>query len=176
MKIALVSDTHIPTAIPKLPSQLIEHLQAVDLILHAGDLVSIDVLESLKMIADRIAVHGNMDEPAAFHQLPRKRLLALTGKSIGLIHGNQSPEIEREYLTPGYHYGSPPVNAFYQYLLKEFPEVEIIVFGHFHVPLVKRKGNCLLVNPGCIAPYRGSRSFGILELDANEAKAEIIQL
>ena len=176
MKIALVSDTHIPTAIHQLPPQLIEHLHAVDLILHAGDFVHLDVLESLRTIAETIAVHGNMDEPDVVRELPCKQLLTLAGRSVGLIHGNQPPEIEREYLKPGYDYDSPPVNAFYEYLLGEFPEAEIIVFGHFHVPLVKRKSNRLLINPGSVAPYKAHSSFGILELDASEAEVEIIEL
>ncbi len=177
MKIALLSDTHIPTAIPQLPSELVEHLHTVDLILHAGDLVCLDVLESLRaVVANTMAVRGNMDEPAVVRQLPRKQLLTLAGRNIGLIHGNQAPEIEREYLKPGYDYDSPPVNAFYEYLMGEFPEAEIIVFGHFHVPLVRRKDNRLLINPGSVAPYKGHRSFGILELDTSEAKAEIIKL
>lgn len=176
MRIALISDTHIPDAIPGLPSQLVERLQPVDLILHAGDLVRLDVLESLQMIAETIAVHGNMDKPAVVRQLPRKQLLTLAGRNIGLIHGDQAREIEREYLKPGYDYDSPPVNTFYQYLLGEFPEAEIIIFGHFHVPVVKRKHGCLLINPGSIAPYKGRSSFGILEIDITEEEVEIIEL
>ena len=175
MRIALISDTHIPDAIPELPSQLVERLQSVDLILHVGDLVRLDVLESLQMIAETIAVHGNMDEPAVVRQLPRKRLLTLAGRSIGLIHGDQACEIEREYLKPGYDYDSSPMNAFYQYLLGELPEAEIIIFGHFHVPVVKRKHGRLLINPGSIAPCKGRSSFGVLEIDITE-EVEIIEL
>jgi putative phosphoesterase len=64
MKIALISDTHVPTIIPELPSRFVDRLCGVDVILHAGDLVSLDVLESLQAIAKTVAVHGNLDRPA----------------------------------------------------------------------------------------------------------------
>jgi putative phosphoesterase len=176
VRIALVADTHIPTAIHELPSQLLEHLKRVDLILHAGDLVCPEVLESLRKVARTIAVYGNADEPDVVRQLPYKQSLTLAGKSIGLIHGNQPPEIEREYLKPEYDYDSPPVGAFYEFLLNEFPEAEIIIFGHLNMPLVKREHNRLLINPGSVAPYRGHCSFGILHLDPGGAEAEIIEL
>jgi putative phosphoesterase len=176
MKIALISDTHIPPA-PGLSPQLIEHLRQADLILHAGDLVCLDVLASLRAIAETIAVHGNMDEPAVVQRLPRKRLLDLAGRQVGLIHGNRATEIEWEYLRPDYDYDSPPVRAFYDYLLDELPGSEIIVFGHFHVPVVRREGGCLLINPGSARPCeKRSGSLCMLELDAHEARAEIIEL
>lgn len=176
MKIALISDTHIPTEIPELPSKLVDHLRTVDLILHAGDLVCLDVLKLLHRIAKTVAVHGNMDDPPVVRRLPRKRLLTVAGRSIGLIHGSQAPEIEREYLQPGYDYDSPPMEAFYRFLLGEFPQAEIIFFGHFHIPVVKRKNSHLLVNPGSVAPYEGRCSFGLLQLDTGEVKTEIIEL
>ena len=97
------------------------------------------------------------------------------GRNVGLIHGHRPHEIEREYLKPGYDYDSPPVKVFFQYLLEELPEADIIVFGHFHVPLIKRGENCLFVNPGSVAPYKGHSSFAILEIDDTE-KVEIIRL
>lgn len=102
MKIALVSDTHVPTIIPELPSRLVDQLCGVDFILHTGDLVTLDVLESLRAISKTVAVHGNLDQPDMLRHLPRKQALSLAGRSIGLIDGHQWPEIEREYLRTGY--------------------------------------------------------------------------
>jgi putative phosphoesterase len=175
MKIALLADTHIPTTIPELPPKLIDRLHAFDLILHAGDFVSLTVLESLQGLAETVAVYGNADEPAIVRQLPRKRLLTLAGRTIGLIHGNQAPEIERAYLKPSYTYDSPPVSAFYEFLLRELPEADVIIFGHLNVPVVRHEEGCLLINPGSVAPYRNHSSFGILHLDA-EVDVEIVEL
>ena len=176
VKIALISDTHVPTIIPELPSRLVDRLYGVDLILHAGDLVSLDVLRSLQDIAETVAVHGNIDQPDVVRHLPRKQSLSLAGRSIGLIHGHQRPEIQRQYLRPDYDYDSPAMEQFYEYLARELPHSEIIVFGHFHVPAVKQWGDRLLVNPGSVAPYRGHRSFGMLELGADTREVEIIRL
>jgi putative phosphoesterase len=176
MRIALVSDTHVPSAMPGLPTELVDRLQACDLILHAGDLECLDVLESLEAVARTVAVHGNVDETPVVRALPRKRLLTLAGRSVGLIHGNQAPETEHTYMRPGYGYDSPAVETFYEYLAGEFPEAEIIVFGHFHVSVVKWWKERLLVNPGSVAPYRDCSSFGILSLDGSHVSAEIATL
>jgi putative phosphoesterase len=176
MRIALISDTHVPTIIPELPPPLVDRLRAVDLILHAGDLVSPEVLQSLQAIAETIAVHGNMDHRAVARQLPRRQMLSLCGRNIGLIHGNQASEIERDYLHPDSDYDSPAMETFYEYLARELPDSEIIVFGHFHVPVVKHWRGRLLVNPGSVAPYKDHRSFGLLDLGPTAAEAEIIEL
>jgi putative phosphoesterase len=176
MKIALISDTHIPTVIPGLPHHLIERLHDTDLILHAGDFVRLDVLETLQGIAETAAVYGNADEPAICHRLPRKQLLTFAGNTIGLIHGNQPPEIERAYLKPDYTYNSPPVSAFYEFLLSELPEADVIVFGHLNVPVIRHEQDRLLVNPGSVAPYQEHSSFGILHLDADKVDVELVEL
>jgi putative phosphoesterase len=176
VEIALISDTHVPDQIRQLPSRLVERLRDADLILHAGDLVCLEVLKSLQGIARTIAVHGNMDEPVVRRHLPRRRLLTLAGKRVGLIHGNQPPGLERQYLRPEYNYDSEPVAALYEYLLREFPEAEIILFGHVHVPIAKHWEGRLLVNPGSIAPYHGRSSFAILKLEDSEAAVDVIDL
>jgi putative phosphoesterase len=176
VKVALVSDTHVPDQICQLPSRLIERLHGVDLILHAGDLVCLDVLESLQRIAKTIAVHGNMDNPDILRRLPRKRLLTLAGRSVGLIHGDRAPAIERQYLKPGYDYDASSMDGFYEYLLGELPGAEIVVFGHFHVPVVKYRDGRLLVNPGPVAPNRGHSSLAVLKLNGGGAKVQVMDL
>lgn len=176
VEIALISDTHLPDQLHELPHRLVERLRGIDLILHAGDLVSLDALASLQGIAKTIAVYGNMDQSAVRRRLPRKRLLTLAGRSVGLIHGNQPPGLERQYLKPEYDYESPPVGALYEALLVEFPKAEIILFGHVHVPVVKRWEGRLLVNPGSIAPYRGRSSFAVLKLEGPEPEVDLIDL
>ncbi len=176
IRIALISDTHVPTIIPELPSALVDRLSGVDLILHAGDLVSLDVLRSLQAVAETVAVHGNIDQLDVVRQLPRKQSLSLAGRTIGLIHGDQEPEIQRQYLRPASDYDSPAMELFYDYLARELPDSEIIVFGHLHVPAVKHWRDRLLVNPGSVAPYKGRQSFAMLELGPGTAEVEIISL
>ena len=176
MKIGLISDTHVPEQLPELPFELLDSLSTVDMILHAGDLVSLEVVSVLDEIAETVAVHGNVDEPEVIERLPRKQVFALEGHQIGLIHGNRPAEVELAYLKPDGSYDFPEMESFYQYLAGELPEADIIIFGHFHIPVVRRWEDRLLVNPGSVAPHRGRQTFGLLELRPSSAQVEIIDL
>ncbi len=59
--IGLISDTHIPSRSKKLPENVFVLFEDVDMIIHAGDIVRMDVVKSLEKIAPVIAVYGNMD-------------------------------------------------------------------------------------------------------------------
>ena len=105
-----------------------------------------------------------------------KQLLSLAGRRVGLIHGHQPPEIEAEYARPEYDYDTPAVEKLFVYLAGALPTAEIIVFGHFHTPLLRRWGDQLLVNPGSIAPHHGRQSFALLHLDPAEAEVTIVEM
>jgi uncharacterized protein len=65
MKIAVISDTHMPRGTRALPADCSERLRAADLILHGGDVVGDAFLEELLALGPPVeAVHGNMDDPA----------------------------------------------------------------------------------------------------------------
>ena len=100
MKVALLADTHVPDQAPALPPELLARLRGVDLILHAGDIISLPVLDTLRGIAETLAVSGNMDRPEVCGSLPSKQTLTLAGHVVGLIHGDRPPEIQRRYLRP----------------------------------------------------------------------------
>jgi len=61
IKIGVISDTHIPLSANKIPDEIFKHFEGVDLILHAGDLIKLSVLDELRKIAPVEAVYGNMD-------------------------------------------------------------------------------------------------------------------
>jgi putative phosphoesterase len=160
MKIGVLSDTHIPRACAKLPHEVLEAFKEVDLILHAGDLIEMNVLEELRKIAPTKAVYGNMDEPQVRRALSEKEIIKVNGFTIGLIHG----------------YG-PPANLI-NYIKKSFPEnISAIVFGHSHSPINEVKGGVLYFNPGSPTDKIFARfnSFGILTV-AGGIKGEIIRI
>ena len=70
MRIGVISDTHVPVRARALPGQVFRIFAGVDLILHAGDLVTLDVLDELQAIAPVLAVHGNVDHPEVQERLP----------------------------------------------------------------------------------------------------------
>lgn len=159
MRIGVISDTHIPVAAKNIPDRVLALLQDADLILHAGDILELSVLDELKKIARTKAVRGNMDHADVMESLPSKQILEIGRFKIGLIHGWGPPQglIER--------------------LKKEFTKVDCVVFGHSHSPLVERINGTIFFNPGSptdkvFAPYN---SLGFLELN-DEIKPEIIRL
>ena len=84
--IGVISDTHIPTRADKIPEKVFDVFKNVDLIVHAGDIVSIGVIEELEKIAEVIAVHGNDDPPELRKKLPEINSFDLFNWRFGVIH------------------------------------------------------------------------------------------
>lgn len=150
MKIGVVSDTHVQT-IEDIPLSIIDALEDVDLIIHAGDITERAVLEGLREIGEVKAVHGNMDSGELKRMLPDRRTIDIGGKQIGVIHGSGGPWGIAERVRP------------------LFGEVEVIIFGHSHLSFNEYIRGTLMFNPG-----RARDSFGILTID-KEIKAEILR-
>ncbi|MCS7242785.1 MAG: metallophosphatase family protein [Candidatus Caldatribacterium sp.] len=163
MVVAILSDTHIPERLKVLPEYLTSFLQSVDCILHAGDIVEWWVLEELSQFAPVYAVCGNMDTPSVCTRLPAKRVVELEGVRIGLVHGRGSPE-EAEKVA-----------------LTSFAEenVNVVVYGHSHRPLLVWRREFLLVNPGSPTDkvFSPCLTMGRLEIASGKVcKGEIIRL
>jgi hypothetical protein len=140
MKIGVISDTHARHC-SQLPQNLLKALEKVDLIVHAGDIVTMDVIRGLETLAPVRGVCGNMDYPEVKVAFPDRQVLELEGKKIGLVHGSGGPwEIEKR-------------------VRQIFSGVDVIIFGHSHVPMNNSVGGVLLFNPG-----RAQDSYGILEV------------
>ncbi len=159
MKVGVLSDTHIPGAALTLPPAVFEIFKDVDLILHAGDIVELSVLDELSALAPVEAVAGNMDGSEVHLKLLPKKLLTLDGYSVGLIHGKYKIDVQQEMI------------------MKEFEEVDLIVYGHSHQPFWGKVGNVYFLNPGSPtdkrhAPYN---SVALLHI-GDELKAEIIRI
>jgi putative phosphoesterase len=159
-RVAVISDTHIPKAAPGLDRDFLESLRGVDLIIHAGDLVEMSILDELRSLAPVAAVAGNMDYSEVSAVLPEKMVLEVEGKLVGIIHGWGPPMgIERR-------------------VLSRFSGVDAVVFGHTHKPLVEWRKGVLLLNPGTPTDSRFSKrlSYAMLTVEDGELKPEIIWL
>jgi uncharacterized protein len=166
MHVAVLSDTHTPVHhVDRVVARLLKYLQGVDLILHAGDLVCLQLLDALGSIAPVQAVFGNMDSEDLSARLPERQLLELAGHAVGLIHGWGAP-------------GDLPRRVRERFIdANGKPEAEVVVFGHSHQPLKEKHQDMLLLNPGSptdrrFAPYL---SMAYLELDSG-VHAEIIRV
>lgn len=149
MKIGILSDTHL-TQITKDFKETIEKVfDGVDMIIHAGDITGISVFNYLSKWELK-AVRGNMDDFDLYNLLPEKRIENIMGKNIGIIHGKGAP------------------GGIENVVLREFQDVDLIIFGHSHIPLETKKNDVLLFNPGS---YRRSYSYhgtvGIMEIADN---------
>lgn len=145
-RIAVLSDTHLPIAGP-LPIRMLSELESVDLIIHLGDFCDVETYKHLQKIAPLIAVYGNMDNPDLKALLPEKKKIEIHGYNLGLIHG-----------------WGPPKNLDKR-VLQAFSEVDIILFGHAHIPSSTTIDDIFLFNPGSATMNSdGSGTFGILEL------------
>lgn len=159
MRIGVLSDSHVPGAALSLPPAVFELFSNVDLILHAGDIVELSLLDELRAIAPVEAVAGNMDGPEVHQKLPAKKVLALGNYFVGLIHGKFKIDVQKEMIR------------------KEFADIDLIVYGHSHTPFWGKIDGIFYLNPGSPtdkrhAPYN---SVAILEI-GDGLKAEIIRL
>jgi putative phosphoesterase len=148
-RVGVVSDTHCPEFLDHLPGGIAELLAGVDLILHAGDIGSLDTLAELARIAPVKAVRGDHDRGL---ELPERRVVEVAGKRIGLLHGNRSHLFEEPATFAGtvsLGYWSPKAGL-RRYLRRSFRGVDAVVYGHTHQSALGRVGGTLLFNPGAV--------------------------
>ena len=160
MLIGLISDTHIPDRARIIPQNVIDAFSDVDLILHAGDLTSLDVIEELEKIAPVMAVQGNMDRVNGIN-LPKAKTLEVEGVKIGMVHGEVYPRADTQQLV---------------YLAKQL-DVDILVSGHSHQPKIEQTDGVLLINPGSpIVPRLADRTVMLLEIHNKEVDVQIVKI
>lgn len=150
MLIAVLSDTHAPRFWKRCPTRVAEQLDGVDLILHAGDVCTVDVLEELQTWAPVLAVRGNNDgDDIAEWGAPDTRRFDLQGVQVGMIHDT------------GWAQGRGPR------LTRLFPDTDLVVFGHSHIAWNKVHGNQRAFNPGSPTDRRRQPhgTMGLIEID-----------
>jgi putative phosphoesterase len=159
-RIGVIADTHIPARARRIPEAALRHFEEVELILHAGDLSSLAVLDQLSAYAPVEAVQGNVELPEVTLALPVKRHIVVGGCIIGLVH----------ILGERQHYVR---NA-----RREFPDARVVVFGHSHIPYVEDMDGLLLLNPGSATDRRRQPActIALLTIEDGLPRAEIVPL
>ncbi len=148
MQIGLVSDTHVPQRCRKLPPALFDALAGVDLILHAGDVGELAVLDELGAVAPTAGVFGNDDSAEARRTLPYQLVVSAAGRRVLLWHGHFEDRAEEAASRSGDAFGPKLARIAAQ---ARAAGAQAAVFGHWHIPLVRRMDGVLLVNPGAVA-------------------------
>jgi putative phosphoesterase len=144
MKLIALSDTHLKTG--NIPLQLSKFLDECDLIVHAGDFSTMEAYQSFKVFNKLKAVFGNDDVSELKKLLPRRLIFEVEGLKIGLVHEGGLSLID---------------TTAHNYLAKEM-DVDILIFGHLHRPLIE-KNKSVLVCPGSPTEPRMS-SPSVVEL------------
>lgn len=151
MKIVAVTDTHMPRRAKKLPQRLVEDAQDADMILHAGDWQTIDVYHEFLQLGKVIGVTGNVDSPELGRMLNSREIIEAEGYRIGLVHGHGKGQTTEKRAKAAF----------------SMAEVDCIIFGHSHIPLLKNENGLLLFNPGSATDKRRQKqySYGILTIE-----------
>ena len=167
MLIGLLSDTHVRISgyrnnlgqlcASELPIEIKEALQGVDLILHAGDIYSLPVLDKLETVAPVLAAEGD-DDPFDIvndERVKHEHFITVEGVTIWLSH-----------------YGLWSNSS-----QKEHPDV--IVYGHSHHSTLENHNGVLRVNPGSPTFPSYQHTLGtvaLLRVSSGKAEAQIVQL
>lgn len=136
-----------------LPGLLYQRLMGVVAIFHCGDIQCQEVLNELESFAPVYAVKGNGDFADMDIHLPEKRIVELNGYKIGIFHGHgkKGRTIDRAF------------NSFMN------ENVDIIVFGHSHQPVLQTKSGILMLNPGSPTVKRREKKYSFILLYLEEA-------
>lgn len=160
-KIGVLSDTHLTGYDPDLELLVTKHFSDADLIVHAGDLVTLDVLDVFAALDKEVAaVCGNMDPPEVRRALPEKRVVTVEDVRLGVIHGWGSPHGIRDRI---------------RHSLKN---VDAIVYGHSHQAFAGTESGTYFFNPGSPTDSRftSRRSIGIMWVEGSTIRGEVIRL
>ena len=163
MVVAVISDTHMPRGGRRLPPACVERIAAAELLLHAGDLMTVDVLRELEAIGPPVAaVHGNMDAAELRRLLPAERIVEAGGGRIAMVHdaGPRGGRLER--------------------MRRRFGDrADAVVFGHSHLPLHERAPDGFQIfNPGSPTERRRApaHTMGMARVEAGVLEFKLIDL
>jgi putative phosphoesterase len=149
--IGVLSDTHLIQADKWYYDKAQECFADADIILHAGDLTSLSVLEPFAGKTVH-AVHGNMCGPKTRDTLPASKIIHAGSLRLALVHGaGYMPNIEDR-------------------LYDTFAPIECIVYGHTHRPVCQRYGQTLMVNPGS---FTATGTYAIITVGQKSMEARI---
>jgi putative phosphoesterase len=163
MLIAVISDTHLPRGARRVPEACVERIAAADLLLHAGDFSTLEVLRELEAIGPPLAgVHGNVDSAELQRLLPAERVVEAGGARIAMVHdaGPRAGRLER--------------------MRRRFGErADVVVFGHSHLPLHEQAPDGFQIfNPGSPTERRRApaHTMGVIEVRNGLPTCELVSL
>jgi putative phosphoesterase len=162
MLVAVISDTHMPRGARRLPDAFVERIRAADLLLHAGDFMTVEVLRELERIGPPlVGVHGNVDTAELRRLLPAERIVRVEDARIAMVHdaGASAGRLERLRLRFG-------------------DTADAVVFGHSHLPLHERAADGFQIfNPGSPTERRRApeHTMGLAQVEGSSIEFRLIR-
>ncbi len=159
-RILVFADTHMKDW-AGLPPAIAREVTEADWVVHCGDFTGPALLEELEHRSRKLAaVYGNTDGTAIRHHLPDRLLLDIAGRKVAVIHPS---------------WGGPPWGLEKE-ILKVFPQVDIILYGHTHEPEKLWRDHTLLLNPGQgYATVGYPATYALLSIDDSGVEAKILE-
>ena len=129
--VLLMSDTHVPLRARDLPAPLWDEVDRADLVVHAGDWVDVALLDRLEERSARLlACWGNNDGPGLRARLPEVARATVEGVRVAVVHETGARQRREERMRAAY------------------PDTDLLVFGHSHIPWDTEHAGLRLLNPG----------------------------
>jgi hypothetical protein len=162
MVIAVISDTHMPRGGRRLPERFVELIAGADLLLHAGDFVTVEVMRDLERIGPRlVGVHGNVDTAELRALLPAERVVEVGEARIAMVHD------------------AGPTGGRLARMRTRFGDAaSAAVFGHSHLPLHERAGDGFQIfNPGSPTERRRAptHTMGLARVEGSDVEFELVE-
>ena len=161
MRLAIISDTHMPRRARALPEECVRRLREADAILHAGDLMELSVLAELEALGPPVhAVRGNVDSAELQARLPLTRVVKAGGARVAMVHD------------------AGPADGRLSRMRRRFPDAHAVVFGHSHLPLLEQRDAFVIFNPGSPTERRRAprHTMGIATAEDGAVRFELVTL
>lgn len=142
MKLAILSDTH-----GLLRPEVLEHLKAADVILHAGDINTQGIVDQIAAIAPLYIVRGNNDKEWA-EAIPQQLTITLDGVTFYMVHNKKEAPVD-------------------------LTGVDVLVFGHSHKYVQEEKNGLLWLNPGSCGPRRFHQEITMMMAETEGGKLRV---
>jgi uncharacterized protein len=163
MLIAVIADTHLPRGARRLPEACVERIAGSDLLLHAGDFSTLEVLRELEAIGPPVlGVHGNVDSAELRGLLPAERVVEAEGARIAMVHDS-----------------GPRAGRLARLRARFGDRADVVVFGHSHTPLLEQAEHGFqILNPGSPTERRRApaHTMGLIHASGGSPRCELVDL